>query len=63
LAADPGYWSIANVSAIPEAPGLLIPPACHGRHGKPHKDGKPSASKSDNLRAMMRAKLHAGPAR
>ena len=27
LAADSGYWSIANVSAIPEAPELLIPPA------------------------------------
>jgi hypothetical protein len=25
LAADSGYWSIANVSAIPEAPELLIP--------------------------------------
>jgi hypothetical protein len=47
LAADSGYWSIANVSGIPEAPELLIPPARHGRHGKPRKDGKPSASKSD----------------
>src|SRR5215217_7874612 len=57
LAADSGYWSIANVSAIPDAPELLIPPARHGRHGKPRKDGKPSESKSDNLRAAMRAKL------
>jgi DDE family transposase len=57
LAADSGYWSIANVSAIADAPELLIPPARHGRHGKPRKDGKPSASKSDNLRAAMRAKL------
>jgi hypothetical protein len=57
LAADSGYWSIANVSAIPDAPELLIPPARHGRHGKPRKDGKPSASKSDTLRAAMRAKL------
>ena len=57
LAADSGYWSIANVSAIPEAPELLIPPARHGRHGKPRKDGKPSESKSDNLRAAMRTKL------
>jgi len=57
LAADSGYWSIANVSAIPEAPELLIPPARHGRHGKPRKDGKPSESKSDTLRAAMRAKL------
>ena len=57
LAADSGYWSIANVSAIPEAPELLIPPARHGRHGKPRKDGKPTESKSDCLRAAMRAKL------
>jgi hypothetical protein len=57
LAADSGYWSIANVSAIPDAPQLLIPPARHGRHGKPRQDGKPSASKSDTLRAAMRAKL------
>jgi transposase len=57
LAADSGYWSIANVSTIPDAPELLIPPARHGRHGKPRKDGKPSASKSDSLRAAMRAKL------
>jgi transposase len=57
LAADSGYWSIANVSAIPDAPELLIPPARHGRHGKPRKDGKPSESKSDSLRAMMLARL------
>jgi Transposase DDE domain len=57
LAADSGYWSIANVSAIPDAPELLIPPARHGRHGKPRKDGKPSASKSDHLRAAMLARL------
>jgi Transposase DDE domain len=57
LAADSGYWSIANVSAIPGAPELLIPPARHGRHGKPRKDGKPSESKSDHLRAAMLARL------
>jgi transposase len=57
LVADSGYWSIANVSAIPDAPELLIPPARHGRHGKPRKDGKPSESKSDTLRAAMRVKL------
>ena len=57
LAADSGYWSIANLSAIPHAPELLIPPARHGRHGKPRQDGKPSASKSDKLRAVMRARL------
>jgi len=56
LAADSGYWSITNVSA-PNAPELLIPPARHGRHGKPRKDGKPSESKSDHLRAVMGAKL------
>src|SRR5215217_5406140 len=57
LAADSGYWSIANVWAISDAPELLIPPARHGRHGKPRKDGKPSESRSDGLRAAMTAKL------
>ena len=57
LAADSGYWSIANVSTIPDAPELLIPPARHGRHGKPRKDGQPSASTSDPLRAAMLARL------
>ena len=57
LAADSDYWSIANVSAISDAPELLIPPARHGRHGKPRNDGKPSESKSDGLRAAMQAKL------
>jgi transposase len=61
LAADSGYWSIANVSAIPNAPELLIPPSRAGRHGKPRKDGKPSASTSDVLRAAMRATLDEGP--
>jgi hypothetical protein len=61
LAADSGYWSIANVSTIPAAPELLIPPARHGRLGKPRKDGKPTASKSDGVRAVMRAKLDDGP--
>jgi hypothetical protein len=36
---------------------LLIPPARHSRQGKPRKDGKPSASRSDGLRAAMTAKL------
>jgi transposase len=57
LAADSGYWSIANLTQIPNAPQLLIPPAKHGRHGKPHKDGKPSASRSDGLRAAMTTRL------
>ncbi len=55
--ADSGYWSIENVTAIPNAPELYIPPARHGRQGKPRKDGKPSQSKSDGLRAAMKAKL------
>jgi transposase len=57
LAADSGYWSIANLTQIPNAPELLIPPPKHGRHGKPRKDGKPSQSNSDGLRAAMTAKL------
>jgi transposase len=60
LAADSGYWSIANLTQIPDAPELLIPPPRHGRHGKPRKDGKPSASRSDGLRAAMTAKLQSG---
>jgi transposase len=65
LLADSGYWSIANLTEIPNAPELLIPPAKHARHGRPRKDGKPSDSKSDELRAAMTAKLksEAGKAR
>jgi hypothetical protein len=36
---------------------LLFPPAKHGRQGKPRKDGRPSESRSDGLRAAMTAKL------
>jgi Transposase DDE domain len=63
--ADSGYWSIDNLTSIPDAPELLIPPAKHGRQGKPRKDGKPSAFRSDGLRAEMKAKLasEAGKAR
>jgi hypothetical protein len=57
LLADSGYWSIANLIQLPDAPELLIPPARHARHGRPRKDGKPSASRSDGLRAAMTAKL------
>jgi transposase len=57
LLADSGYWTIANLTEIEGAPELLIPPARHGRQGKPRKDGKPSASRSDGLRAAMTAKL------
>jgi transposase len=61
LLADSGYWSIANLTTvpatIPDAPELLIAPAKHGRQGKPRKDGRPSESRSDGLRASMHAKL------
>jgi hypothetical protein len=57
LLADSGYWTIANLTEIEGAPELLIPPARHGRQGKPRKDGKPSESRSDGLRAAMKAKL------
>jgi hypothetical protein len=57
LLADAGYWTIANLTQLPDAPELLIPPARHGRQGKPRKDGKPTASRSDGLRAAMTAKL------
>jgi hypothetical protein len=57
LLADSGYWSIADLTTIPDAPELYIPPGRHARQGKPSKDSKPSASKSDGLRAAMNAKL------
>ncbi len=57
LLADSGYWTIANLTAVSDAPELLIPPARHGRQGKPRKDGKPSESRSDGLRTAMKAKL------
>jgi len=57
LLADSGYWSIANLTTVPDAPELLIWPAATGRTGKPRKDGKPSASRSGWLRAAMFAKL------
>ncbi len=57
LLADSGYWSIDNLTTIPNAPDLYIPPAKHGRQGKPRRDGKPSESRSDGLRAAMTAKL------
>ncbi|HEX6676608.1 MAG TPA: transposase [Actinomycetes bacterium] len=57
LLADSGYWSIANLTQLPRAPELLIPPPRHGNHGKPRKDGKASESRSDGLRAAMTAKL------
>jgi len=37
LLADSGYWTIANLTQLPDAPELLIPPARHGRQGKPRK--------------------------
>jgi hypothetical protein len=51
LLADSGYWSIANLTQIPDAPELLTPPARHARQGKPRKDRKPSGTPSwDGLR-------------
>jgi transposase len=61
LLADCSCWTIANLTAIPDAPELLIPPAKHGRQGKPRKDGRPSESRSDGLRAAMTAKLASEP--
>jgi hypothetical protein len=63
LLADSGYWSIANLTSIPDAPQLLVWPSRTGRTGKPRKDGKPSASRSDGLRAAMFAKLTSEAAR
>jgi hypothetical protein len=60
LLADSGYWTIVNLTQIPKlpnAPELFIPPAKHARHGKPRKDGQPSSSRSDGLRAAMTVKL------
>jgi transposase len=57
LLADSGYWSIANLTSIPDPPELLVWPSKTGRTGKPRKDGKPSASRSQGLRAAMFAKL------
>jgi transposase len=59
LLADCGYWSIANLTEPDgyDGPELLIPPAKHARQGKPRKDGRPSESRSDGLRAAMNAKL------
>jgi transposase len=45
--ADSGYWSIANLTTIPDAPELLVWPTKAGRTGKPRKDGQPSASRSE----------------
>jgi transposase len=61
LLADSGYWSIANLTSIPDPPELLIWPAKTGRTGKPRRDGKPSASRSDGLRAAMFTKLRSEP--
>jgi transposase len=62
LAADSGYWSIANVSAS-NAPELLIPPARHGRHGKPRRGGQPSASKATSSGPRCSPGLEASRAR
>jgi transposase len=51
--ADSGYWSIANLTTLPNTPELLVWPSKTGRTGKPRRDGQPSASKSDGLRAAI----------
>jgi Transposase DDE domain len=61
LLADSGYWSIANLTTVPDAPELLVWPAKTGRTGKPRKDGRRSESKSEGLRAAMFAKLRSEP--
>jgi hypothetical protein len=38
--ADAGYWSIDSLTTIDGAPELLIPPARHGRQGKPARTAK-----------------------
>jgi Transposase DDE domain len=64
LLADAGYWTIANLTAIPGA-GAADPAREAWPAGKPRKDGRPSESRSDGLRAAMKAKLasEAGKAR
>jgi hypothetical protein len=57
LLADSGYWSIANLTSIPDAPELLAWPSTTSCTGKPRKDGKPSGSRSDGLRAAMLTSL------
>ena len=58
LVADAGYWRIENVNgSIRDAPELFIAVAKHARRGKPRKDGKPTASKSEPFIAEMKAKL------
>jgi transposase len=59
--ADSGYWSIANLTTIPDAPELLVWPSKTGRTGKVRKDGRPSESKSEGLRAAMLARLASEP--
>ncbi len=41
LLADSGYWSIANLTTIPDAPELLVWPASTGRTGKPARTASP----------------------
>jgi hypothetical protein len=55
--ADCGYWTIANLTGIPGAPELLIPPAKHGRQGKPARTASPRRPAATGLRAEMTAKV------
>jgi len=54
--ADSWYRSIDNLTTIPNAPELLIPPARHGRQGSRARTASLSVQ-SDGLRAAMKAKL------
>jgi transposase len=46
-----------QLDPAPGRAGAADPAAKHGRQGKPRKDGRPSESRSDGLRAAMTAKL------
>jgi hypothetical protein len=54
--ADSWGWSIDNLTTIPNAPVLLIPPARHGRQGSRARTASLSVQ-SDGLRAAMKVKL------
>jgi Transposase DDE domain len=55
--ADSGYWSIDNLTTIPNAPELYIPPARHARQASPARTASPRHPAATGLRAAMTAKL------
>jgi hypothetical protein len=57
LLADSGYWSIANLTSIPDAPELLVWPSKTGRIGKPGKGRQAVGVQEPRLRAAMFAKF------